>query len=143
MKNKISLLFITLAVSFSVTTCSSEKSGTDEEEIEKTMRKNIESLENEDIDMLIETTSEKSPMYSNTVVIAERLFEQYDLHYELENFKIDKIEGYEAQVSFVQITTKINGPQFRNNRLFGVHTLKKEDGTWKFYDTKILNIDYL
>jgi hypothetical protein len=34
-------------------------------------------------------------------------------------------------------------PALRDNKIGGVHILKKSDGTWKIYDTQIDSIDYL
>ncbi len=34
-------------------------------------------------------------------------------------------------------------PEFKNNRISGVHTLKKFKGEWKLFGTAIDNIEYL
>jgi hypothetical protein len=49
----------------------------------------------------------------------------------------------EAAVHFVQITRKVSGPAFRDNRVEGEHLLHKKDGKWLVYDTRADKIDYL
>ena len=45
----------------------------------------------------------------------------------------------EATLHVIQTTEKVSGPDFRNNRLDVVHTLKKHNGLWKVYSTKVNN----
>jgi uncharacterized membrane protein len=46
-------------------------------------------------------------------------------------------------VKYVQITKKVSGPAFRDNKVTGIHILKKSDGKWKIYNTEIKDVKYL
>jgi hypothetical protein len=53
------------------------------------------------------------------------------------------MDDREAKVRFSQVTRKISGPEFRDNRVSGVHVLRKLNGEWKLFDTERIKVDYL
>lgn len=59
----------------------------------------------------------------------------YDLNYKIEKLKVLEKNDNEAKVEFVKITTKLKGPDFNNNKITGVHTLKMDGGSWKIFST--------
>lgn len=89
------------------------------------------------------TIDPESPDYAATKDMTEALFKKYDLHYALEKLEIQSVTGDEAKIHFIQITEKVAGPTFRNNRIDGIHILKKHSGVWKLYDTQLNKLEYL
>jgi competence protein ComGC len=61
----------------------------------------------------------------------------------LEKVKLIEEKGNEAKVEFVQITTKIKGPEFKNNQTTGIHTLKKDGDSWKIFSTEVTDLKFL
>lgn len=66
-----------------------------------------------------------------------------DLLYVVQNMTLESATDTEAKVRFTQLTQKISGPDFRNNRVIGIHTLRKYQGAWKLYSTEIVKIEFL
>jgi hypothetical protein len=107
------------------------------------VKSNLMAMEKEDIESVKRTIDTSSPAYAMTIDMTEEIFQQYDLKYTLESVKMIEAEETTARVWFIQVTEKISGPAFRNNRLTGIHTLKKIDGSWVITHTEIEEIDYL
>jgi hypothetical protein len=89
------------------------------------------------------TIDHESDLYSSTEVFVEKLFELYDLQFIVEDLEIIEQTDEQAEVRFTQLTMKVKGPEFKNNRIKGNHYLRKSDGSWRILDTKILETDYL
>lgn len=122
--------------------CGNDKSQ-DEQAIKDVIYKNIEAGNNEDVAEYISTMDKDSRNYGRLEDMMNKIFSTYDLHYQVKDLKITELKEDEAKVQFVQITKKIKGPTFRDNRIEGVHTLHKTNGEWKIYDTQITKMDYL
>ena len=122
--------------------CGNDKSR-DEQAIKDVIYKNIEAGNNEDVAEYISTMDKDSRNYGRLEDMMNKIFSTYDLHYQVKDLKITELKEDEAKVQFVQITKKIKGPTFRDNRIEGVHTLHKTNGEWKIYDTQITKMDYL
>jgi hypothetical protein len=73
----------------------------------------------------------------------EQVTATFDLVYIIQGLTVDSLDENEAKVRFTQLTQKTAGPEFRNNRITGVHTLRKYQGAWKIYSTQALKIEYL
>jgi hypothetical protein len=104
---------------------------------------NLKAMEREDIDATMATIDPASTGYAMTREMIIVIFEQYDLAYELSDLKVIKRTAKEAEVSFTQVTRKVTGPDFRNNKIIGVHTLKKTDGAWKIFSSRVKETVYL
>lgn len=122
--------------------CSSDKSK-DEQAIKDVIYKNIEAGNNEDVDAYISTMDKDYRNYDRLEEMMNTIFRTYDLKYQVRDIKVIELKDNEAKVQFVQITKKVEGPTFRDNRIEGIHTLHKTDGQWKIYDTQITKMDYL
>jgi hypothetical protein len=122
--------------------CGNDKSR-DEQAIKDVIYKNIEAGNNEDVAEYISTMDKENRNYGRLEDMMNKIFSTYDLHYQVKDLKITELKEDEAKVQFVQITKKIKGPTFRDNRIEGVHTLHKTNGEWKIYDTQITKMDYL
>ena len=85
----------------------------------------------------------RSPSYDTTSSTTRKLFEEYELKSGLEKIEPLSLTDGEAKVKFVQVTQKISGPAFRDNRVMGVHTLRKDGGIWKILSTEATAVVYL
>jgi hypothetical protein len=89
------------------------------------------------------TIDPEVPSFAATKAMIEDLFIKFKLHYTLEKLEVQSITEDEAKVHFIQRTEKVSGPAFRNNRIDGIHTLKKTNGAWKIFSTQLNKLDYL
>jgi ketosteroid isomerase-like protein len=105
---------------------------------------NLKAYQDENLNAVMATIHEQSPLYADTRTITEQIFNLYDLKYKLESVRVIEESDEEARVRAVQITEKISGPDFRDNKIVAIHVLKKAaDGEWKIYSSEIESIDYL
>lgn len=132
------LLFLVLSVL--ITNCSSKKGYYTPESL---IKANAEFMNKEDLEGVMSTIHPESPSYALTESMAKLIFDRYDLKYEVENIKILEENDKEAKVQFTQVTTKIKGPEFKNNRASGIHLLKMDGESWKIYSTEMTKIDPL
>ncbi len=113
------------------------------DEILTPIRKNLKALDQGEIERSMEFMHPDSPKYESTRRILNNLHGRYKLNYKLEELEILEVNQNKARVQFVQITRKKSGPKFKDNRLKGVHILKKHNGKWKIWDSKQKEIKYL
>ena len=85
----------------------------------------------------------ESPGFEQTRAMTEKIFKDYDLRYTFKDLAVESITNDEAHVRFSQVTEKVSGPAFRNNRVDGEHILKKRNGAWKISSTQANNVAYL
>ncbi|AFH50444.1 Hypothetical protein IALB_2741 [Ignavibacterium album JCM 16511] len=137
MKKFISFLFV-IAIIFSGCSVKNNYS-TPEYSIEA----NAKFMNEEDFDGVMSTIHPESPSYSTTEKLVKKIFDTYDLSYKLEKVKLIEKNGNEAKVEFVQLTTKIKGPEFKNNRTYGIHTLKLDGDSWKIFSTEVTDLKFL
>ena len=88
------------------------------------------------------TVDPSSPGFQPTKSTISEVFKR-QLKYEPTKIEILAISGNEAQVRIVQTTTKIEGQPFRDNRMVILHTLRKSNGEWKFFNSVTENVQYL
>ncbi len=122
--------------------CGSNRSK-DEQEIKDVIYKNIQAGNDEDVNEYMSTIDKGNKNYEHMEQMMNTIYSTYDLNYQIKDLKVTELNENEAKVQFVQITKKIKGPMFRDNRIEGVHTMRKTDGKWKIYDTKINKMEYL
>jgi ketosteroid isomerase-like protein len=121
--------------------CSSSKEK-EKAAIEQLIKSNAEFFQKEELDAYIGTLDPTSPEIENTRAMMVELFENYDLKLTIESTRILKMSDNKADVEVVQVTSKVNGGEFRDNRINIVHQLKKIDGAWKITGSKTIKIDY-
>ena len=136
MKNLALILLIFLAAF----ACSSKK---EYETPESLINANAEYMNEEDLEGVMTTVHPKSPNYAATEAMAKQIFDRYDLNYKIENIKVLEENDKEAKVEFTQVTTKIKGKDFKNNKATGIHTLRKDGDSWKVYSTEMVNVEFL
>lgn len=134
---RITITLFLLAV---IISCSSKK---DYLTPEDAINANADYMTKEDLDGAMSTIHPQSPDYETTKRLSEKIFEVYDLNYKIENMRVVEENDSVAKVNFTQVVTKIKGPEFKDNRTTGVHTLKKDGDSWKIYSTELVKIEML
>ena len=107
------------------------------------VRAQADALNRKDLDATMNALDPQSPGYGQVKDMTAKIFQTYDLRYTLSDVALVSVNNDEAHVHFVQLTEKVSGPAFRNNRVEGTHTLKKRNGVWKITDTQAAKVDYL
>ena len=113
------------------------------EQVLAVVRAQVDALNRKDLPAVMAALDPQSAGFEQTRQMSAKIFQAYDLRYTLKEAAVESINGDEAKVRFVQTTEKISGPAFRNNRIEGVHTLKKRNGQWKIAGTEATKIEYL
>ncbi|MBD2040251.1 hypothetical protein [Microcoleus sp. FACHB-672] len=124
-------------------TAQKQQSQSEKQKIKSVIDLQAKALNEENIDVYMKTISQSSPQYSLTVEVLTELFQQYDLKYEITDMEFLTLAQNEAKVKIIQTTTKIKGPAFRDNKTVIIHTLRKDNGEWKFYLTALDSVNYL
>ena len=120
------------------------KSAEEHEQIVAVVRAQTDALNKEDLDAALALVDPDSPGFAETKRLSEQLFRTYDIRYTLSEAAVEAVTGNEATVRFMQTTEKLSGPDFRDNRIEGVHVLKRQaDGGWKLYTTRADKVVYL
>jgi hypothetical protein len=103
----------------------------------------IKALNHRDAQAALAVMHPDAPGLARAREATEQVTATYDLIYMIQSLTVESADENEAKVRFSQITQKAAGPEFRNNRLVGIHTLRKYQGAWKIYSTQALKIEYL
>lgn len=114
-----------------------------EEQLKKTINLNLTTLEAEDLERHLATLIVPSDQISQTKETFKRLFEEFDLKYTIESIKVLTTDNEDAQVEVVQLTKKVQGLDFADNRVTAIHHLKQNNGQWKIFKTDAINIEYI
>lgn len=139
MKKLILNTFALLSIVFLIS-CSSKKNYDTPEAL---VNANAEFMNQEDFDGVMSTIHPQSPSYEMTEKMVKKIFEVYDLNYKIEKLKVLEQNDKEAKVEFIQVTTKLKGPDFKNNKTTGVHTLKMDEDSWKIFSTEAKDLEFL
>jgi hypothetical protein len=111
--------------------------------IEQMLRANMQYAQNEDRAAYMATISPTSPIRAMTEKMLAQVFRVYDLKYDIESIELLSNDGRTATVRVVQTTRKVSGPVFRDNRLRVTNELRKVDGKWTIYNSKMEKMEYL
>jgi hypothetical protein len=134
--NRFAILLFTLFI----ISCSS---GEDYYTPESVVEANAKYMNEEKYDEAMNTIHKDSPAFPATESMLKQLFDRYDLNYKLVSLKVLEDNDSEAKIQFVQVTTKLAGPEFKNNQATGIHTLKKDGNSWKIFSTEMTNVQLL
>lgn len=116
----------------------------DETKIKAALQANADYSNKEDLNGVLSTIDDSSPIYDQTKQTYAQIFKAYDLDNAVESTKILDYTGTEAYVYTVQTTKRLSGPEFTDNRAFTVNALvKADDGSWKITETYILGYEAL
>ena len=110
---------------------------------ESVIKANAVHMNEENLEAAMNTIHPKSSSYPATESMMKQIFERYDLNYKIEIIKVLEQNDQEAKVEFTQITTKLKGPDFKNNKTTGIHTMRKDGNSWKVYSTEMVKVDLL
>lgn len=132
-----------LIVLFSLIFINACSSGEDYYTPESVIEANAKYMNEEKYDEAMNTIHKDSPSYPASEIMIKQLFERYDLNYKVVSMKVIEDNNTDAKIEFVQITTKINGPEFKNNQATGIHTLKKVGDSWKIFSTQMTDVQTL
>lgn len=119
--------------------CSEKKYNTPESVIYA----NAKYMTEENLSAVMQTIHPESPVFENTEKMAKELFNIYDMSFKIEHLQLLEENNNEATVKFIQVTTKISGGEFNNNRATGIHTLRKDGDSWKIFSTRLDDVQYL
>ncbi|WP_020616452.1 copper amine oxidase N-terminal domain-containing protein [Paenibacillus daejeonensis] len=114
-------------------------------EIIGVLEEQIAASNDEDIERYEATFAPDTPELKEAIALSKAVFEQFDLLFELAEVQIIHYDGAEAYVYFSQTTTKLEGPDFIDNRFEGIaKIIKLENGTWRATnETLVLDINEL
>lgn len=139
MKSKITFFILTILLITFISCSNGEDYYTPESVIEA----NAKYMNEEKFDEAMNTIHKDSPAYPATESMLKQLFDRYDLDYKVLSMKVIQETETDAKIEFVQITSKLKGPEFKNNKATGVHTLKKDGDSWKIYSTEMTDVQFL
>jgi len=140
---RLSGIFIGLAIALIVMGCGKSGGALSDADILAAINENLTAMEREDVNATMATIDENSPGYATTKDLIKVIFDEYDLKYEISDLKVVEKKGNEAKVSFTQVTRKVSGPEFRDNKITGLHTLRYTGGKWRIFDSAVQTTDYL
>lgn len=131
-------ILLILSLSFLVA-CDNDSSEIDE--IKSVFIRNAEGMQSENLSQVLQTLDE--PLRENNKTICQYLFTYYDIKYDYDILNVKLIDDTTAEVLVNQTTTKIKGPDFKNNKGKFKQLLKKKNGKWFISSTIIEQIEYL
>jgi len=122
-----------------------------EDPIFDAVRAQVKALNRRDAAGAIAMMHPEAPGLDRTRETTEKVTSTFDLLYMIQDLTLESADDNEAKVRFTQITQKVSGPRepekvdlvFHNNKVVGIHTLRKYQGAWRIYYTQVLKIDYL
>ena len=104
---------------------------------------NFRAATEEDVDAYLDTMHSDTPAYQQTEEITKQVFATYDLKYEIRVFRYVEQDGNYAIARLEFSTTRVAGPEFKDNRLDTFHIFCKENGQWKIWSQVILTVKHL
>lgn len=135
------ILVVSAVAVFSAFSCASSKEK-EKAAIEELVKNNAALFVKEDLVGYIATLDPESPEIADTKAMMAELFSKYDLKINIESVRVLKVNEDKADVEVDQVTEKVTGGDFRNNRVKIVHHLKKINGAWKIYGSDTIRIEY-
>lgn len=117
-----------------------------EQDITTVLEDNINALQNKDIDGYLEMIYQDDAtdeLYQETEDTLNELFDHHDLNYEINNIEFISVAPDEVVVDLTQTTRWIGGSPYDDNESIVAHTLRRQEGEWKFYNSEIKNVEYL
>ena len=110
--------------------------------VKKSLQANFQATQAEDLKGIMSTMHSKSPNRAATQAQLPALFQQYDLKYELLDYQFVSVSGEYAIVRVKQYTSKLSGPDFRNNTIDSFMIFRQENAQWKLWAQTILDVEF-
>ncbi|UJF34216.1 copper amine oxidase N-terminal domain-containing protein [Paenibacillus hexagrammi] len=114
-----------------------------EQQIKHTLERQTKLTQEENLEAVMDTVDESSPVYDSTKATLSQIFTVYDLSYTINDMKLMKVDHDQAEVKLTSTAKKVKGPEFKDNKSVAVVQLHRVGGEWKTYQTVIDSIDYL
>ncbi len=114
-----------------------------EKELNAVITANFKAYEIENIEKVMETVHSESPGFEATKEFSSQIFPVYDIKYELLSFKFIAFEGEYALGRVKQKTSKVSGPEFKDNIIDAIVIFKQEAGRWKLWSQATLELEYI
>ena len=119
------------------------------ESIDKTLRElviaGLQANQDEDINAVLQTIHTQSPAYDKIAQHIPRIFENYDLKYDLLSYAYLGTDNEYAVARILQSTERATqepgSPNFQNNKADVIQVFRKENGVWKFWNQVILKLE--
>jgi len=111
-----------------------------EAELKAMMEGQIDAMNKENVDAYLATVDPDSPAYDPTKEQIKKLFDMYDLQATLDTFQLVSNKDDDAEVRTTITTKKVKGPQFNDNKVIALHSVKKKNGKWVVVASKIEEI---
>ena len=106
---------------------------------------NFQALEEEDLELYMNMIYRDvaNELYEETQNLVEFLFAEYDLEYEWYDPEFISIDQDEVILRLRQISRVVEGSAYRDNESTIVHTIKIQNGLWKFAESEVESVIYL
>ncbi|MCM3569349.1 DUF2628 domain-containing protein [Neobacillus mesonae] len=114
-----------------------------EKDVKDLLQRNVQALEDENLDEYMSMIVDGTDQYDQTKEMLGTLFDHYDLDYSIRDIEFLSVTPTEVKVRVTQTTTLVEGEGFRDNQSVMVHTLKRQDGKWKIFNSVAEDIHYL
>ena len=115
-----------------------------ESKLKEVMLENIKGTEAEDVDGTMKTVHSKSPLFQATRKQLSQLFGKHlALKYDLVSLKYLAIDGDFAFARVRLRTTQAPPSNFKSKETDILVAFRKENGTWKFWNQVVLDIQFL
>lgn len=136
MNRFLSLLLVFVIGLSTLTSAQAQNKAAEQRAVLAVINANTRALQTENLSAYMKTIDPRAPGYSTTQQPLQRLFAAYDVRYQINSLRVSAFTKDVAQVTFDQSSFKVRGPAFQNNRIIGVHTLRKYRGAWKLFSTR-------
>jgi len=115
----------------------------EDEAVLKVLYTSVDAADRGDLAAYLATLHPESPGYAASEVAARKLFESYDISFELRNEYVLSRDDQEARVSYSLIQRGTAGAWYRNNWAETVATFRKYHGHWRLYSQELRSVTYL
>ncbi len=112
----------------------------DRQVFQQVFTKHLRALNQENLNNYLATLDSRSPKYSAAKVATLKLFQDYDLKYELQSVDVISLGRQDAVVRLTATVKKIKGGEFTDSQMVTLNTIKKTNGQWRIYDTQVESI---
>jgi hypothetical protein len=133
--------WIGLAVCFSFLVAGCSKNV--DAELKAVFQTQLDAMNKEDMDAYMASIDPEAGVYASTKATMPLILQTYDVKATMDSFEVVSKTEDSAQVRTVIVTKKVSGPDFKDNKVTALHTLKLKNGKWLLTETKVEKIDFL
>jgi hypothetical protein len=111
--------------------------------LQAVLEDNVKALNEKALDLGMSAIHSQSPVLAPTRQMLEKIHAAYDLHVEILSFAYIGRDAEYAVARASQKTTKVRGPEFRDNVVDAMHIFRQENGQWKVWQSAVLSVEFL